>query len=119
MVTLALRAWQMVANSTPTGPPPTIRMSLGTRPRFRIVSVSQTPGMSKEMFFGRAGPGPVAIRIIFARSVRSFPLLICDNDSAVSDGVARHLEYSRHHFRRYSRLSPFAVARRHPRSAYG
>ncbi len=46
METFAPRAWQIVANSTPTGPPPTMRMSRGGQPRFRIVSVSQTPGIT-------------------------------------------------------------------------
>ncbi len=75
METFAPMAWQIVANSTPTGPPPTMRMSRGGRPRFRIVSVSQTPGISNEMLFGRRGRDPVAIRIVFARSLRSRPSL--------------------------------------------
>ena len=72
-VTFAPRAWQTVANSTPTGPPPTMTMCFGARPRYKMVSVSQTPGMSNEIFFGRNGREPVAIRTAFPRNVRSVP----------------------------------------------
>ena len=70
IVTLAPSARQIVANSIPTGPPPTMTISFGApRSRYRIVSVSKTPGSSKAAPFGRRGRDPVAIRTNFARSV--------------------------------------------------
>ena len=92
MATFAPRAWQIVANSTPTGPPPTMRMSSGARPRYRIVSVSQTPGMSNEMFFGRRGRDPVAIRIVFALELALTPIAAGDHDGAVSQKRTRALD---------------------------
>ena len=48
IVTLPPSARQMVANSIPTAPPPTMTIAFGApRSRYRIVSVSKTPGSSK------------------------------------------------------------------------
>ena len=50
IVTLAPSARQIVANSMPTAPPPTMTIAFGApRSRYRIVSVSKTPGNSNAL----------------------------------------------------------------------
>ena len=67
IVTLDPSARQIVANSMPTAPPPTMTIALGApRSRYRMVSVSKTPGMSNAPPFGRCGRDPVAIKTHFA-----------------------------------------------------